>query len=251
MNNFFEENHKLVFQEWIHPDEAADSTILDLGSQTGWLGEYCMLHNAKDYVGVEIDEFHIIDARSNYPNLTFFHMDLEDYVKNCVTEKKVFDIVVISRTLQGIQNQITLLQNLSKITNKIVLETGVPPNYTANRLLEILKTVSLPVEYREEVEQIKHQIEYNQPFTEYIIDERWPSPVPSTGLLKEILARLGFELCLNTYESVKQKYPSEYGYGIPFNVPDQIMKRSILKFKKVSNLSKPISWKEWDDLKNK
>lgn len=250
MNNFFEDHHKLVFQEWIHPDEVANSTILDLGSQTGWLGGYCMFHNAKEYVGVEIDEYHVLDARASYPNLTFLHMDLEDYVRNCVIEKKVFDIIVISRTIHGVQNQVTLLQNLSKITNKIVLETGVPPNSAAHQLLEILKIINLPLAYKTEVEKIKHQIEYEQTFIEYIIDDRWPQPVPSTGLLKEILARLGFELCLDTYESVKQKYPSEYGYGLSSDT-GQIMKRSILKFKKVSNVSKPISWKEWDDVKNK
>ena len=73
MNNFFREHHQLIFQEWISPSEAKGAKVLDLGSQTGWLGEYCMMHGAADYVGVEIDEFHIIDSRNHYPNLTFYN----------------------------------------------------------------------------------------------------------------------------------------------------------------------------------
>jgi ubiquinone/menaquinone biosynthesis C-methylase UbiE len=250
MNNFFEKNYKLVFQEWISPNELKNNSVLDLGSQTGWLGEYCMANGASEYVGVEIDEFHINDSRQHYPNLTFFHMDLEDYVDLCVKEYKTFDIAVISRTLQGIQNQMTLLQKLSKITKKIVLETGVPTNEPIYKLMTILKNYTLTDDHKEEVEQIKHYIEYDQTFVEFIIDDRWPQPVPSTGILKDIFSRLGFELDLTTYESVKEKYPTEYGYG-PGHEVDQLMKRSILKFVKVSDIVQPLTWKEWDDLENK
>lgn len=244
MNDFFKENCKLIFQEWINPSEIKDSRILDLGSQTGWLGEYCTLHNVKEYVGVEIDEYHISAARKNYPNLTFYHMDLEEYVSNCISQNNFFDIVVISRTIQGIQNQITLLKNLSKITNKVVLETGVPLNQPAYDLLQILKTVDLSDTHKGEIEKILTYIEYDQPFVEYILDDSWPQPVPSTGVLKDIFSRLGFELDLITYESVKQKYPAEYGYGARPE-RDQLIKKSILKFVKVSNNVKPITWNEW------
>jgi hypothetical protein len=249
MNNFFEQNHKLIYQEWISPSELNNSAILDLGSQTGWLGEYCMLHGSKEYVGVEIDEYHINDSRNHYPNLKFYHMDLEDYVCESVKENRFFDIVVISRTIHGIQNQISLLQNLSKITNKVVIETGVPVNTPAYRLLEILKDFDLDDKQKNEIEEIKHSIEYKQPFIEYVMDDRWPHPVPSTGLLEGIFLRLGFTLDLSTYELVKEKYPEEYGYGSRFE-EDQLMKKSILKFIKVNNTVKPITWKEWDIIKD-
>lgn len=249
MNEFFKENHKLIFQEWISPSELKNASILDLGSQTGWLGEYCMLHGASNYVGVEIDKFHIDDAKANYPNLTFYHMDLEDYVRQCVDQKSFFDIVVISRTIHGVLNQVTLLQNLSKITNKVVIETGVPINSPAHKLLEILKSVNLSNDYKEQVKKVSEYIEYQQPFVDYIHDDRFIHLVPSIGFFKEVFEKLGFELSLDTYESVKQKYPDEYGYDVRPEA-DQQMKKSILKFTKVRNTSKPLSWKEWDDIKD-
>jgi 2-polyprenyl-3-methyl-5-hydroxy-6-metoxy-1,4-benzoquinol methylase len=144
MNQFFEQNHKLIYQYWISPDELKGITVLDLGSQTGWLGEYCMQHGASEYVGVDIDEDHVLNARRNYPNLAFHHTGLEDYITESIAEGRMFDIAVISRTIQGIQNQASMLQNLSKITNKIVIEAGVPINAPAYQLLEILKSVKLP-----------------------------------------------------------------------------------------------------------
>lgn len=250
MNNFFKDNHKLIYQDWIHPDELLGASVLDLGSQTGWLGEYCVANGAREYVGVEINEYHFLDSRANYPSLTFFHMDLEDYVSKCLTENKIFDIVVISRTIHGIQNQVTMLQNLSKITKKIVIESGVPVNTPAYRLLEILKTIDVSNNYKQEIKEIQTHIEYEYPFIEYVIDDRWPQPVPSNGLLKDILSRLGFDLDLTTYESVKEKYPDEYGYGSR-HIEDQLMKRNILKFTKANREPTSVTWREWDNVENK
>jgi hypothetical protein len=249
MNNFFEENHELVYQEWISPEELKNAKVLDLGSQTAWLGEYCMMHGAAEYTGVDIDDYHNNHARLFYPNFTIVTMDLEDYVKDCVKEQRIFDIVVISRTIQGIQNQATLLQNISKITNNVVIESGVPINKPAYMLAGILRTFDLTEKQKSEIASILNYIEYEQPFVEYVIDDRWPQPVPSTGFFKEIFATLGFELSLDTYESVKQKYPDEYGYDVS---PDSVqrIKRSILKFKKVSSTPKSLTWQEWLCLEN-
>jgi len=249
VNNFFEENHNLVYQEWVHSDELKNAKVLDLGSQTAWLGEYCMLHGAAEYTGVDIDKYDNNHARLCYPDFTIVTMDLEDYVKDCVKEQRIFDIVIISRTIQGIQDQATLLQNISKITNNVVIESGVPINKSAYKLLELLRTVDLTEEQKLEIQRITNYIEYEQPFVEYILDDRWPSPVPSTGFFKEIFSTLGFELSLDTYESVKQKYPDEYGYGVSRDV-EQHMKRSILKFKKVNNTPKPLTWQEWYSLED-
>jgi ubiquinone/menaquinone biosynthesis C-methylase UbiE len=250
MNKFFNDNHKLVFQEWIDPSELKGATVLDLGSQTGWLGEYCIEHGASEYVGVEIDEYHVKDAQVHYPNLTFFHMDLEDYVDLCVKEYKTFDIVVISRTIHGIQNQMSLLQDLSKISKKIIIESGVPLNQPFFKLLEIVKNISLSSEQTQQIKYLQHYVEYQQTFVEYVIDDRWPQPVPSIGILKDVLFRLGFDLDLITYESVKEKYPTEYGYDAGVGT-DQVMKRCILKFVKTDRAPTPISWKEWENIEGK
>jgi hypothetical protein len=170
-------------------------------------------------------------------------MDLEDYIIESIAEGRMFDITVISRTIQGIQNQVTMLQNLSKITKKIVIESGVPLNDPAYQLLEILKTIKLTDNMQEQVTSIAKSIEYDYAFVEYISDERWPHPVPSTGFFKEILSTLGFELDLSAYELAKQKYPTEYGFSARVE-EDQKMKRSILKFTKVRDAS-PLTWNQW------
>lgn len=250
MNEFFRDNHKLVFQEWIAPEELPGASVLDLGSQTGWLGEYCLEHGASEYVGVEINKFHVDEAVANYPELTFFHMDLEEYVANAVKENKKFDITVISRTIHGVLNQTTLLQNLSKISNKVIIESGVPVDPPAYKLLRLLKNIDLTEEQKSLIEEVKNFIEYDYPYIEYLLDDRFMQLIPSIGFFKEVFDRLGFEMSLTTYKEVKEKYPIEYGFDIG-PVEDQKIKRCILKFTKVTDVSKPLSWKQWDDVKDK
>ena len=246
MNNFFKENHKLVFQEWLPSEEIKNLTVLDLGSQTGWLGEYCTEHGVKEYVGVDIDQLSIDRSRSSYPNLTFILADLEDYLNDCIKENKFFDIVVISRTMEGVQNHVTVLQKVSKITNQLVLEVGVPINFAVNAVLE---KISVPKEIED---KLKHCVEYEQPFIEYFDDDQkfiWA--IPSIGLYNAVMTRLGFVMLLDTYERVKQKFPTEYGYFTKkdnsYGTAETHIGLAILKFKKVTDEQQPLTWKEWYD----
>jgi ubiquinone/menaquinone biosynthesis C-methylase UbiE len=256
MNNFFKENHNLVFQEWLDPNEIEGLSILDLGSQTGWLGPYCTEHKVKEYVGVDIDQLWIDRAKESYPDLTFICADLEDYVVDCIKENKLFDIIVISRTIEGVQNIVTVLQQLSKITNQIVFEVGVPINSVAYEALQFIQSLDLTEEQKLKLKHAWHYIEYKQPFIEYFDDDQkfiWA--IPSIGLYDSVFSRLGFQLDLDTYERVKQKYPNEYGFFTKkdksYGTADTHIGRAILKFKKVSNKQQPLTWKEWHDLENK
>jgi len=256
MNNFFKENHKLVFQEWLDPEEILGLSILDLGSQTGWLGGYCTEHNVKEYIGVDIDQLWIDSAKASYPNLTFICADLEDYIVDCIKENKFFDIVVISRTIEGVQNHVSVLQQLSKITNQIVLEVGVPVNRVAYDALQFIKSLELTDEQKLLLNNAWHYIEYEQTFMEFFDDDQkfiWA--IPSIGLYNSVLSRLGFQLHLDTYERVKQKYPTEYGYFTKkdksYGTADTHIGKAILKFKKITNEQKPLTWKEWLDSTNK
>jgi hypothetical protein len=247
MNNFFKEHHQLVYQEWLPADEIKNLTVLDLGSQTGWLGKYCIENGAKEYIGVEIDKLWVDRSRESFPDLTFIQEDLEDYISNCVNESKFFDIVVITRTLEGVHNLITLLQNLSKITNLVVIETGVPINNAAFELLEILKSTELSDEQQQLIENIKHSIEYKQTFVEYVDDpNKFIWAVASTGFYNAVFERLGFQLCLETNERVKQKWPAEYGY-VKRKPENNSIGKKILKFKKIADEQLPLTWKEWYD----
>jgi Methionine biosynthesis protein MetW len=252
MNNFFKENYKSVHQEWVSPEDVKDSSILDLGSQTSLFGEYCTTHGAKDYVGVEIDKLWIDRSRESAPHLTYIHMDLEDYLDQCIRENKFFDITVISRTIEGIHNQVEVLQKLSHITNSIVIEGGLPVNFAAYELLKLVKSFELSSEQKEMLDKAEHYIQYEQPFVEYLDDDQkfiWA--IPSIGFYDSVLSRLGFSLSLDTYERVKAKFPTEYGYFTKvdptFGTAKTHIGKAILKFNKTSNEQKPLTWKEWYD----
>jgi trans-aconitate methyltransferase len=246
-NSFFIKNHKLVYKEWLDPLEIKGSTVLDLGCQWGWLGEYCILNSVKEYVGVDIDKDEIDQAIKSYPELSFINMNLEDYVEQCVEINKKFDIIVISRTIHGIPNLITLLQKLSIIGNKIVIESGVPVNLQVFELLEILKNTNFYETYQDSIDKIVHNAEYNSSFIGCLSDEKFIHLVPSIKFFEDIFEKLGFKLDLTSYESAKNKFPTEYGYG---SRPESNirLKFCILKFTKVTDKQKPLSWKEWHDL---
>jgi hypothetical protein len=257
MNNFFKEHHKSIFQEWLDPNEIVRLSILDLGSQTGWLGGYCIEHNVKEYVGVDIDQTWINRAKDAYPTLTFICADLENYITDCIKENKFFDIVVISRTIEGVQNHVTVLQKLSKITNHIVLEVGVPVNHVAYEAISFIKkSIELSEEQKLMLAKGLHYAEYEHPFIEYFDDDQkfiWA--IPSIGLYNSVMSRLGFQISLDTYEKVKQKYPTEYGYftkrDTSYGTADPHIGKAILKFTKITDEQKPLTWKEWLDSENK
>jgi len=245
-NPFFIKNHKLVYKEWLDPLEINGATVLDLGCQWGWLGGYCISNNVKEYVGVDIDKNEIDQATESYPMLTFFNMNLEDYVKKCIEINKKFDIIVISRTIHGIPNLVTVLQNLSIIGNKIVIESGVPVNSQVEEMLEILKNTNFYETHRESIDKVIHDAEYNSSFIGCLADEKFIHLVPSIKFFEDIFEKLGFKLDLTSYESAKNKFPTEYGYGLRPELNIRL-KFCILKFTKVTNEHKPLSWKEWHD----
>ena len=66
-------------------------------------------------------------------------MDLEDYLNECISKQLSFDIAIISRTLEGSPNQVSILQKLSKTVEHVVLEVNVPINIVAYDLLAELE----------------------------------------------------------------------------------------------------------------
>jgi hypothetical protein len=239
MNNFFKEHYKEIYQEWITPSDVKDKTILDLGSQFGWLGTYCVENGVKEYVGVELDPYayHRSIAENTSSNIRFFHMDLEDYLDECISKQISFDIAIISRTLEGSPNQVSILQKLSKTVDHIVLEVNVPTNIVASDVLTELEKNNPTDQVLELIKKTRYNIEYKSKFVEYHDYSGKPIwAIPSIGMYNSIMVRLGFQLSLDTYERVKQKWPTEYGF---FQ-----RGKAILKFKRIKNETQPISWKE-------
>jgi hypothetical protein len=239
MNDFFKEHYKEIYQEWITPSDVKDKTILDLGSQFGWLGTYCVDNSVKEYVGVELDPYayHRAIAENTSSNIKFFHMDLEDYLNDCISKQISFDIAIISRTLEGSPNQVSILQKLSKTVEHIILEVTLPINIVAYDLLAELEKNNPTNQTLELIEKTKYNIEYKSQFVEYFDYPGKPIwAIPSIGMYNAIMTRLGFQMSLDTYERVKQKWPTEYGF---FQ-----RGKAILKFKRIKNETMSITWKE-------
>jgi hypothetical protein len=239
MNDFFKEHYKEIYQEWIPPSDIKDKTILDLGSQFGWLGTYCIDYGVKEYVGVELDPlaYHRSITENTSSNIRFFHMDLEDYLNECISKQISFDMAIISRTLEGSPNQVSILQKLSKTAEHIILEVNVPINIVAYDLLTELEKNNPTNQILELIEKTKYNIEYKSQFVEYIDCPGKPIwAIPSIGMYDAIMTRLGFQMSLETYERVKQKWSSEYGF---FQ-----RGKAILKFKRIKNETLSITWKE-------
>jgi len=226
MTDFFEENYKDIFQYWISPNNVKNLSILDLGSGEGRLGEYCLSNGAKDYIGIELNYNKILEAQESFPQIKFYHEDLVDYVKKCVHEHNFFDVVFLTRTLHYIQDQVELLENISKITNNIIIESGVPASEPFLHLISNFKTIC--ADY---ILKIQEHVEYKENFTLYFFDKDSIHSAPSIGYLKELLNKLGFELDLTTYEKLKNKYPNEYGLLNKYKQHD-LLGKYVLKFKK-------------------
>jgi predicted RNA methylase len=250
MNNFFKNNYQLIHQEWLSPADIPGKTILDLGCQTNLFGDYCKSHGAKQYIGVDIDQYWVETSRNASPDLEFVHMDLEEYVDICLKENKTFDIIIISRTFEGVHNQVSVLQKLSKICTCIIIEGGCSVNWPAYKLLEISESFPLNEEQVGQINAIKHQIVFEQAFVDYV-DDRFIWAIPSIGFYNTILSKLGFTLNIDTYLRVREKFPQEYGYFIHEHLSDgnamPKIGKAILKFYQTRKEQYPLTWKEWYD----
>jgi len=232
MTQFFEENYKEIFQYWLPPTSIKNLSVLDLGSKEGRLGEYCLSNGAKDYIGVEINSKKVLQAQERFPQIKFYNEDLTDFVKRCVHKYTFFDFVVLTRTLHYIQDQIELLENISKITNNIIIESGVPVDRPLLDLVNDFKTIRKDAEFYNYILQIQEHMEYEENFTLHFFNKESIQNVPSIGFLKSVFDQLEFESDLTIYEKLKQIYPSEYGFFYK-NRKDDLLGKFVVKFKRV------------------
>ena len=85
-------------------------------------------------------------AKTNYPQIDFFVMDIED--EKAFSEfKNIFDVTVIRGVLHHMNNPVKGIQNISKATKKIII---VEPNGNNPILKLIEKTSKYHIEHEEQ-----------------------------------------------------------------------------------------------------
>ena len=122
--------------------------VLDVGSGTGYVA-WQLADKAKQVVGIEIAEAKVIKAQHLYrhPNLSFIVGDATTH-----TFTQAFDVIVLSNTLEHIDDRVTIMKALANLAPKILIRV---PMLTRDWITVHKKQLGLPYLLDE-----THTIEY-------------------------------------------------------------------------------------------
>jgi|APSaa5957512622_1039677.scaffolds.fasta_scaffold35611_2 2-polyprenyl-3-methyl-5-hydroxy-6-metoxy-1,4-benzoquinol methylase len=118
LNNDIHPKHDIIKYHQFYVDNlSADDIVLDLGCGNGFLS-YDMAKKAKEVVGIEIKDYNIKYAKEHYQrdNLKFIVADATEY-----EWQKKFDKIALSNVLEHIEDRITFLKKIKKISDTIIL----------------------------------------------------------------------------------------------------------------------------------
>jgi hypothetical protein len=227
------------FSCWISPDNITGLTFLDIGCNKAYLGEYLMIHGAKEYLGIDINVIPNENLKK-YSNAHLQCISAENFLKVC---KRKFDVVFCNNVIIAFSNLPDVLKQITKITNNLIIESPNPypffmissddPDYTSklyNLEYNHAYTEVYPTSMPHEANQIK--------------EDRYLSFLYSMGFLKMVLNRLGFVEDMSCYELLKVLDPGRYGFGL--SSTDIVLKKFVMKFK-LSHTPLPITWGEWNE----
>lgn len=103
----------------LKPSDLADKTIIDLGCNSGWIANNCLLNGAKEATGVDYNWRYLDQAREKgikpiYSDLDKFEFD------------KKYDIVICLATFHYVRDKELLLKKIAEATNEMfVLEMPI------------------------------------------------------------------------------------------------------------------------------
>lgn len=103
------------------PEGNDKSTILDLGCGNGMLIPYLKQKGYQNYIGIDISESMITDAKNTYPSETFIVGSADDYVDKLPKEQKVFDYIVSVMMLPAIANREVLYGSFTEVAKSLKL----------------------------------------------------------------------------------------------------------------------------------
>lgn len=131
-------------------------TVLCLGCGSGEETEYLRIQGAKKIVGIDISEKLIEIAKSSYPNIEFYVMDIEklDF------PEESFDFAFSSLTMHYLENWTKALQRIHKILKKncIFLFSITSPFFSAMEKVDNEKIKSRLVGYKDYKNTKKYQL---------------------------------------------------------------------------------------------
>jgi len=139
-------NYHQFFLDRVSPNE----TVLDIGCGFGLLA-YDVARKARQVTGLDINKQYLATARSKHrlPNLTYIHGD----ATACSLPSK-FNVIILSNTLEHIQDRVAFLKKLSPIADKFLIRVPM-----INRDWLVILKKELGVEYRLD---LTHYVEYTE-----------------------------------------------------------------------------------------
>ena len=155
---------------------------------------------------------------------------IDDFLENNI---ETFDIVLLGVILHGTGDIIELFKKISKITNRVVVETAHPFHLNHKSTLNMLSSDDLyNLEYKTAVVEV-----HEETTSEHVIF------LHSMKYLSIIFNRLGFIENHKPYEQLKKELPNIYGFNL--NSRLGLAKRYILIFNKTT--SQPVTPIIWAD----
>ena len=119
-----ENRHASMFSEW----NLNGKTVLDLGSCLGATGQWVLHNGAKEYTGVEAQEFYVSESRKlldHYKNKTkIVHSSIDDFLNN---NNEQYDVVVMLGVLYGYLDYFKMLTAVTDICKENLIIEGIYP----------------------------------------------------------------------------------------------------------------------------
>jgi SAM-dependent methyltransferase len=236
-DDFFDQNPNLLtsrYNAWTNQFVIKDCKVLDLGCNYATAGDYFLERGAMKYVGVDLDCSTIENSNKLLSNkfedsrFSLVNSSIDDFLENNI---ETFDIVLLGVIIHGTGDIIELFRKISKITNKVVVETAHPFYLTCGSNLNMLSSDDLyNLEYKTAVVEA-----HEETTSEHVIF------LHSMKYLSVIFNRLGFIENHKPYEQLKKELPNIYGFDL--NSRLGLAKRYVLIFNKIiSQEQAPIIW---------
>ena len=131
----------LKYEEWFLKNISNDSTVVDIGSNNGFLA-YLLSKKADQVYGIELSESHVEMANKDKPNnCTFFLADATTF--NFSQFKKV-DFITLSNVLEHIKDRVTFIKKIIEANNSNTMFLIRVPTLERDWIPPYLKSLGLP-----------------------------------------------------------------------------------------------------------
>lgn len=219
---FQQTKHDIFFQNI----DFTGKTVLDIGCCVGYTGAYALDKKAKFYQGVEISRELCNIAIRNFSKYfpverwNISNHSIEDFLKD---NKLSFDVVIVMGVIYAVKEPCSIIENLLKISQTILIDHAHPPINEFNPDENFLRNVSY-VYYDIQV------INYNDTTQ----NAEFYSAKAGMGLIKMLFDLNGFVYDLKENDQMQQTFPEQYA--------TQIRHKYVIVGRKTNNRSTAIGY---------